>query len=445
MNIESIKNLIKEGDIPQASSQLKEVLAKTPEDAVAQMLYGTCCQIMGDPETFGRIYQKLAPEMERCVERGEQSERISMWLKYAAMIAMIFTLGFQSSNAYARNIDADDDTEEVVPRKRKTSEATRMFVAIAKFENKSNAPDSVFESLRARVQQCVEGARKFEVVHREQIKAAMREPVLATSGVTGVEDAGASEAGKMKVAGFIIYGNILYCGTLMSGGKSEGVASAVVKSKVELQIKIADAETGKILAVKSAIGLGIDKIIATEGYQSATNQGMRDAIDEACHMAADALRDVAYPAKVVRVGKKDVTINMTSEEVKEEDVFDLIEADEPLTDPDTGAFLGFDGDDVGRVTITRTGPQTSRARPVGDLSLDDIDLDEHTYILRRVSKTRMETESRPYTKYGGPSFGSPRPDRPHTKYGGPSFDSPRSDRPPHGVFGGGVIDVDDDF
>ncbi len=91
MNIESIKKLIKEGDIPQARSQLREVLAKTPEDAVAQMLYGTCCQIMGDPEAFGRIYQKLAPEMERCVERGEQSERISMWLKYAAMFALVFT------------------------------------------------------------------------------------------------------------------------------------------------------------------------------------------------------------------------------------------------------------------------------------------------------------------------------------------------------------------
>lgn len=91
MNIESIKKLIKEGDVPQARSQLREVLSKTPEDAVAQMLYGTCCQIMGDPETFGRIYQKLAPEMKRCVERGEKSERISMWLKYAAMFALVFT------------------------------------------------------------------------------------------------------------------------------------------------------------------------------------------------------------------------------------------------------------------------------------------------------------------------------------------------------------------
>lgn len=129
---------------------------------------------------------------------------------------------------------------------------------------------------------------------------------------------------------------------------------------------------------------------------SAVGGEKRDAIDETCHMAADALRDVAYPAKVIKVGRKDITINMTDEEVKEEDVFDVIEADEPMVDPDTGAFLGYDGDDVGRVVITRTGPQVSKAKPVedGDFGLDDLDTDEHTYILRRVSKATLKKEAK---------------------------------------------------
>lgn len=99
MDIESIKKLIKEGDIPQARSHLREVLSKTPEDTVAQMLYGTCCQIMGDSATFGRIYRELAPEMELRVTRGEKSERVSMWLKYAAMFAIVFTSFYVSSGA----------------------------------------------------------------------------------------------------------------------------------------------------------------------------------------------------------------------------------------------------------------------------------------------------------------------------------------------------------
>jgi hypothetical protein len=198
----------------------------------------------------------------------------------------------------------------------------------------------------------------------------------------------------MTAASYIIYGNVLYCGTDKAGGSAEGVASAVGKSKVELRIKITNGETGKILTQKSAIGFGIDQAIATSEYKSSTGQGMRDAIDEACHMAADALRDMAYPAKIIKVGKKNVTINMTDEEVGEEDVFDVLEADEPMVDPDTGAFLGYDGDDVGRVIITRTGPQTSKAEPMGDLSLDDLDTDEHTYILRRVSKATLKKEAK---------------------------------------------------
>ena len=312
----------------------------------------------------------------------------------------LLAFAFVAPTAYAKDAE-DEDTEEVAPKKKKAKkskkkapEATRMVVAINKFENKSDAPDSVFETIRARVQQCVVGARKFEVVEREQLKAAMSEQTLVASGVTDGEDADAPEAGKMKAASYIIYGNVLYCGTDKSGGSAEGVASAVVKSKVELQIKITNGETGKILSQKSAIGYGIDKAMATAEFKSSTGQGMRDAIDEACHLAADALRDVAYPAKVIKVGKKDVTINMTDEEVKEDDVFDVIEADEPMTDPDTGAFLGYDGDDVGRVTISRTGPQVSKAKPMDDLELDDLDTDEHTYILRRVSKATLKKEAK---------------------------------------------------
>ncbi len=99
MDIESIKQLIRNGDFPQAHDQLRQILSRTPDDMVAQMLYGTCCQIMGDSGTFGQIYQRLAPEMERNVKRGERSERTTMWIKYAAMFAMIFTFGFNAACA----------------------------------------------------------------------------------------------------------------------------------------------------------------------------------------------------------------------------------------------------------------------------------------------------------------------------------------------------------
>lgn len=329
---------------------------------------------------------------------------ISM-IKWAMLGALAFT--FAASPVFAAEDAEGDEEEEVAPKpkknkkkakkgRRKAEAPTRMVVAINKFENKSGADAQQFETIRARVQQCVVGARKFEVVEREQLKAAMSEQTLAAAGQTDGEDPDAPEAGKMKAASYIIYGNVLSCGADKASGASEGVASAATKYKVELQIKITNGETGKILTQKSAIGYGIDRALATENFKSQSGQGLRDAIDEACHMAADALRDVAYPAKVVKVGRKDITLNMTAEEVKEDDIFDLIEADEPMVDPDTGAFLGFDGDDVGRVQITRVGPMVSKAVPVedGDLDLEDVDLDEHTYIVRRVSKATLKKEAK---------------------------------------------------
>lgn len=322
-----------------------------------------------------------------------------MKLSLVGMLAFAFA----ATTAYAK--DNGDDTEEVAsPKKSKKSKKkakapapTRMVVAINKFENKSDAPDALFETIRSRVQQCVVGARKFEVVEREQFEAARSEQKLAASGFTESEnDADAPEEGKMKTASYVVYGTVLYCGADKSAGAFEGVASTVSKYKVELQIKITNGETGKILTQKSAIGYGVDKATVTADFKSSSGQGMRDAIDEACHIAADALRDVAYPAKVVRVGKRDITVNMTDEEVKEDDVFDVIEAEDLGIDADTGAWLGFDGDDVGRVVITRTGPQTSKAKPTEDseLDLNDLDIDENMYILRRVSKATLKKEAK---------------------------------------------------
>ncbi len=116
MNIESIKQLIKNGEFPQAHDQLKQFLSRTPNDPVAQMLYGTCCQILGDSRTFGRIYQRLAPEMERCVKSGEQSERTRMWVKYAAMFAMILTFGFQGCSVQDTLASPESDDRVLVEK-----------------------------------------------------------------------------------------------------------------------------------------------------------------------------------------------------------------------------------------------------------------------------------------------------------------------------------------
>ena len=321
-------------------------------------------------------------------------------MKFAALGAV--ALMCSSTQVFAED-GADDATEEVSSKKakkakkakkgRKAPKIARMLVAVDKFENKAGVEANQFSTIRARIKQAVVGTRKFEVLEREQMKNVLSEQNLMASGMTNGDDPNAPEAGMMKAAGYVIYGNVLFYG--VDQNQSAAAGSASMRTKVELQINIASAETGKILATKSVIGIGKESRIAVAGTSVGGNiqeQCERAAVAEAAHGVVDALRDLCYPAKVVKVGKRNVIINMTNEEVSVGEIFDVIEQGEEIFDPDTGASLGSEGDALGRIRVTRVGPKVSTAVPCSeDLDLDEIEVG---YFVRRVSKETIEKEVR---------------------------------------------------
>lgn len=80
-----LKQMMSSGDTVKAAETLKEVLEKMPCNLQARMLYGTCCQLLGDEETFKRIHEELAPEMAQRENEEPQSEAVSLWKKYHAL------------------------------------------------------------------------------------------------------------------------------------------------------------------------------------------------------------------------------------------------------------------------------------------------------------------------------------------------------------------------
>jgi hypothetical protein len=187
----------------------------------------------------------------------------------------------------------------------------------------------------------------------------------------------------------------LFFGNDRHVGRAEGVASALTKTKIELEVKIANCQTGNIMAMKTVVGHG--KVIESGESKSSAGQGGREAIDEAAHAVADWLREVlACPAKVLKVDKAEITIDMNENEVKEGDLFDVIKSGGVMVDPDSGAALEIDGKCIGRVVITRPGLQTSKAEPVdgGRLSLEKLNVSKYDYKLRRVTKTVLMKEAK---------------------------------------------------
>lgn len=74
-----IKQLMASGATAKADASLKELLAAEPENLQAKMLYGACRQLLGDEETFKRIHDELAPEMENLPAEIPESR---MWARY---------------------------------------------------------------------------------------------------------------------------------------------------------------------------------------------------------------------------------------------------------------------------------------------------------------------------------------------------------------------------
>ena len=122
------------------------------------------------------------------------------------------------------------------------AQEARMFVVIDKFDSNADVSANQFETLRSRIQHRVIGTRKFQVLEREQLKNALSEQRLLDSGVTDAEDPAAPESGKLKAAGFVIYGKILFFGRDAAVGASADVTSSKMTAKVEIQLKITDAE-----------------------------------------------------------------------------------------------------------------------------------------------------------------------------------------------------------
>ena len=80
-----IKKLMALDKVPKAEAALKEILAKEPDNLQAKMLFGLCRQLLGDEKTFKRIYDEVAPKMERLPPSEQRSETVTLWKKYRTL------------------------------------------------------------------------------------------------------------------------------------------------------------------------------------------------------------------------------------------------------------------------------------------------------------------------------------------------------------------------
>lgn len=242
----------------------------------------------------------------------------------------------------------------------------KMVVTVEKFENEANAPDEFFNSLRTRITDNIVNTRKFDVVERQRLASVLSERKLADAGMTE-ENETTPQAGQLKSAGFILYGSVLSLGFDQTKADVVGLSAAKGTAKVELQLRFANAESGKIISSKTVIATKSQSRMAGDGQQTSGNvedQIIQDAIREAAKKVSDALMDLAYPAKILKVNQSDMLVNLTKEQTEIGAVYEVFSAGEEIKDPDTGESLGASEELVGKVEVSRTNPKFAFVVPV---------------------------------------------------------------------------------
>ncbi len=272
----------------------------------------------------------------------------------------------------------------------------RTLVAIDKFENKTDADDALFDSLRARITNEIVNTRKFDVVEREQMQSALSEQRLQQQGLASSDveaNPDAPAEGKMKSAGYVVYGTVLHLGLDGASGTVGDVTASRVNAKVEIQLRITNAENGKILASKEVVAKETQSGIGSSGTSSAGNfadQLIEGAVRKAAGDVVNELMSLAYPIKVVAVGAGTITINLAQEQSEIGKRFKVYSEGEELVDPDTGESLGKDETYMGEVIISEVKPKVSVATPKSPLKTEQI---QKGMILRPVSVAEKAQEA----------------------------------------------------
>lgn len=271
--------------------------------------------------------------------------------------------------------------------------AGKAVVYVEKFTSGVNSQlaEGGLEELQTRVLGNVVSSRKYEVVERDKLAEVQKELRLVDAGMTEGEG---PESNRLKAAGYIIYGNVIQCrGYKKAGALLGGSVAERYYGTVELQIRIANITTGRILAAKT---IEVKKDQGNLQFNGVANtmdlkrEVMVEAIKEAAQEVVFKLNDVAFPVYVVSANARTVTGNVTEEQVKEGEVWEVFVLGDALKDPQTGDDLGFDEELLTTVRVSRPGAKTTKFEYCDEKGKKDIlsaKEDGEKMILRRAAKS----------------------------------------------------------
>lgn len=200
-------------------------------------------------------------------------------------------------------------------------------------------------------------SRKYEVLEREQLDKLQAELKRVDAGMTKGKS---PESNCLKAAAYRVYGRLMQYQAVEQEVSVIGMGNVkVVSALVELQIRLANVETGRILANK--VVKGEATVNSTEQAAATEREAvLKAAIGDAAKRAVAKINDIAFPVYVISANARCVTGNISEEQVSEGDVWEVFVLGDELKDPQTGESLGRDEEMISAVRVSRPGPKTTK-------------------------------------------------------------------------------------
>ena len=244
--------------------------------------------------------------------------------------------------------------------------------------------------LQNRIVGNVTSSRRYEVVERENLDRVQKELELVDAGMT---EGKAPESNRLKAAGYVITGTVQQYRTYREAAAMGGLRVDNVFGIVELQIRILNIMTSRILNARTVTVKVPASKVSTYSTASSRNlelETLTAALEEAAKEVVAALNAIAFPVYVLDADKKFVSGNIADAQVTVGEIWEIWMRGRAIKDPDTEEILGYKEKLVCTVRVSRPGPKLTKFEYVNPADAEEIEslLDaEKKLEMRRAPKT----------------------------------------------------------
>ena len=288
--------------------------------------------------------------------------------------AMLFVAGalLIASTADAARPKRGQEIKEAEVEAKEAKGGLRYSIMVAKFEDKSGWPGA-FNITQAWSEmlssQLTQDGRFIVVAEKDMRKEAIIEQDFDNSGRIQKGGKISAEAGHMTPAQLLVKGTVVSVADNTGGGSGSGKVGDFPftvgrdESAVRITVQVVDAQTGQVVAADDVIGkahktkLGISNLPIMKSLDLHKNDmvanACADALKKAVDVIANSLEKIRWQATVVDVAPNNIMINRGEREGVPIGQQFIVGNAEKIIDPDSGEFLDYRFEEVGRLEVTK--------------------------------------------------------------------------------------------